>query len=139
MANNQNYLNLTDAASAAGIARKTLYRHIERGEISVTRHNGKRVIDVSELIRKYGNVSLPDKKKQRDTVTNVTENATLDALVREVSDLRSQMLLLLEDKEQRAAERQQLLDQQKHIEQLTSELEAERSRSGWSKIFRKKM
>lgn len=139
MANNQNYLNLTDAASAAGIARKTLYRHIARGEISVTRHNGKRVIDVSELIRKYGNVSLPDKKKQRDTVTNVTENATLDALVREVSDLRSQMLLLLEDKEQRAAERQQLLDQQKQIEQLTSELEAERSRSGWSKIFRKKV
>lgn len=142
MANDTNLLNLTDAALAAGVSRKTLYRHIDAGELSVTRQNGKRFIDVSELIRKYGNVSLPDKKKQRDTVTDDTQIPALTALSKEIQELRAQMTLLLEDKdrrqaelEQREADKQQLTDQQKRIEDLTKELEAERSKSVWARIF----
>ena len=47
----QNLLNLTQAADAVGITRKTLYSHIDKGLVSVTRQQGKRYVDVSELIR----------------------------------------------------------------------------------------
>jgi len=47
-------LNLTQAAKAAGIARGTLYRHIEDGKVSCEKNdNGERVIDTSELLRVY--------------------------------------------------------------------------------------
>ena len=58
----QNLLNLTQAADAVGITRKTLYSHIDKGLVSVTRQQGKRYVDVSELIRYYGSVSLPQEK-----------------------------------------------------------------------------
>lgn len=61
-------LNLTQAAQAAGITRKTLYNHIKQGKISTSR-DGKNnpVIDVSELIRVYRNLTLPVKKLPVDT------------------------------------------------------------------------
>lgn len=46
---------ITEAAKLYGKQRKTLYRHIESGLLSAgLRGDGKRVIDLSELIRCYG-------------------------------------------------------------------------------------
>lgn len=56
-------LNLTRAAAAAGITRRTLYNHINQGKVTASRDKKNNpVVDVSELIRVYGNVSLPVKK-----------------------------------------------------------------------------
>lgn len=52
------FLNLSDSAKACNISRKTLYAHIKSGKVSVTRHEGKRGIAVSELLRAYGNIDL---------------------------------------------------------------------------------
>jgi len=62
-----NLLNLTQAADAAGVTRKTLYAHIDKGLVSVVRKQNKRYIDVSELIRHYGTVSLPVEKLNTTT------------------------------------------------------------------------
>jgi len=61
MSNTQ--LNMSQAAQAAGITRRTLYNHVKQGKVTTSRDKKNNpVIDVSELIRAYGNVSLPVKK-----------------------------------------------------------------------------
>lgn len=46
---------ITEAANLYGKQRKTLYRHIDSGRLSAgVRGDGKRVIDLAELIRCYG-------------------------------------------------------------------------------------
>lgn len=48
-------LTITEAAKLYRKQRKTLYRHIEAGRLSCSaRGDGRRVIDLSELIRCYG-------------------------------------------------------------------------------------
>ena len=54
-------LNLTEAAKAAGIGRTTLYNHIKQGKISCeVNEKDKKVIDVTELIRVYGELQKPE-------------------------------------------------------------------------------
>ena len=49
-------LNMTQAAKAAGITRKTLYTHIASGKVSTVDVSGIRGIDVSEIHRVYGDI-----------------------------------------------------------------------------------
>lgn len=52
-------LNHTQAAKAAGISRKTLYNHVEKGKVSQGKdEDGNPVYDVSELIRVYPDFTL---------------------------------------------------------------------------------
>jgi len=51
-------LNLSEAARRAGVARTTLYRNIKAGKVSATTmHDGTRGIELSELLRAYGDGS----------------------------------------------------------------------------------
>ena len=53
-------LNVSHAAKAAGIARRTLQRHIEKGKVSYeTGKHGRKLIDTAELIRVYGDLKAP--------------------------------------------------------------------------------
>lgn len=142
----QNLLNLTQAADAVGITRKTLYSHIEKGLVSVTRQQGKRYIDVSELIRHYGSVSLPEEK-----VNGVTRSQTkhdddaISAMQRELAELRKlieRQQLLLEDKQEADRLRKQVTGLQnerdatsQELEKVKSELEAERKKGLWKRMF----
>jgi len=152
----QNLLNLTQAAEAVGVTRKTLYSHIDKGLVSVTRSQGKRYVDVSELLRHYGDVSLP-----KDKVSDVTRSQDkqdidtspiLKAMQKELAELRmlveGQQQLLLEDKQARDQQSQQqstewqeqieLIEQlQRERDALSAALEAERGKGFWSRIFKK--
>lgn len=92
------YLNLTQAAAAVGITRKTLYQHIGKGLISVTRKQNKRFIHVTELERHYGSVTIPQpklnepiRKQSNQTEGNdiATLTATVQRLERETQQLRA--------------------------------------------------
>jgi len=142
----QNLLNLTQAADAVGITRKTLYSHIDKGLVSVTRQQGKRYVDVSELIRYYGSVSLPQEK-----VNTVTRSQTkhdddaISAMQRELVELRrliEKQQLLLEDKQAADRLREQMTGLQnerdaaaQELDKVKAELEAERKKGFWSKFF----
>jgi len=144
----QNLLNLTQAADAVGITRKTLYSHIDKGLVSVTRQQGKRYVDVSELIRHYGSVSLPEEK-----VNTVTRSQTkhdddaISAMQRELVELRKlieKQQLLLEDKQEADRLREQMTGLQnerdaaaQELEKVKSELEAERKKSFLKRLFLK--
>ena len=142
----KNLLNLTQAAEAVGITRKTLYSHIDKGLVSVTRQQGKRYVDVSELIRHYGAVSLPVEKINAVTrsQTKHDDDAIL-AMQRELAELRKlieRQQLLLEDKQEADRLREQVTGLQnerdataQELEKVKSELEAERKKGFWSKFF----
>ncbi|CEL88261.1 TPA: DNA-binding protein [Klebsiella pneumoniae] len=142
----KNLLNLTQAAEAVGITRKTLYSHIDKGLVSVTRQQGKRYVDVSELIRYYGSVSLPEEKVNTVTRSQTKHNDdTILAMQRELVELRKlieRQQLLLEDKQEADRLREQVTGLQnerdataQELEKVKSELEAERKKGFWSKFF----
>jgi len=143
-----NLLNLTQSADAAGITRKTLYTHIEKGLVSVTRQNGKRYIDVSELIRHYGSVSLPEEKVNTVTRSQTKHDGdTMLAMQRELVELRKMIekqQLLLEDKQKADQLREQVTGLQnerdaanQELEKVKSELEAERKKGFLKRFFLK--
>jgi len=54
-------MNINQAAKSVGVARSTLYRDIQEGKVSVGKDNrGKPYVDVAELERAYGSVTLSD-------------------------------------------------------------------------------
>ena len=66
-------INFTQAATVAGITRKTLYKHVASGKVSVVDVDGIRGIDTAEIHRVYGeNVTW-------DTQDTHTDNERLRA------------------------------------------------------------
>ncbi len=137
-------LNLTQAAKAAGVTRRTLYNHINQGKVTASRdEKNNPVIDVSELIRVYGNVNLPVKKVP--TIShrkNIQENYTPDALIdvrKELAELKQAVTLMLEDKTAREEERRRGEDErrqlQEEVKRLGEQLEREKARGLWSRVF----
>ncbi|HBZ7245842.1 TPA: hypothetical protein MM005_005276 [Klebsiella pneumoniae] len=142
----QNLLNLTQAADAVGITRKTLYSHIDKGLVSVTREQGKRYVDVSELIRHYGSVSLPEEKINAVTRSQTKhDDDTILAMQRELVELRKlieKQQLLLEDKQEADRLREQVTGLQnerdataQELEKVKLELETERTKGFWKRMF----
>lgn len=63
-------LNLSECAKRVGISRVTIGRHIKSGKVSVVRDTrGKKGIQVSELIRVYGEL-------KHEVDSDVTKNGT---------------------------------------------------------------
>ena len=70
-------LTVTEAAEAAGVARSTLYRAIESGEL--TRAPDKR-IDVAELVRVYGELRhVPGEEGEGGDTVATSADATPEA------------------------------------------------------------
>jgi len=141
MSNTQ--LNMSQAAQAAGITRRTLYNHVKQGKVTTSRDKKNNpVIDVSELIRAYGNVSLPVKKIP--TVThreNTQENfpsEQLQAMQKEIAELKLAVTHMLEDKTARESERKQYEEErrkyQEEISMLNEKLERECKKGFWARL-----
>lgn len=158
-----NLLNLSQASEAAGVTRKTLYSHIDKGLISVTNKNGKRFIDVSELIRHYGNVSLPvskvndvtqsQSKQDNDVYLAIQDmQKQIESLQKLVTEQAEGMTLLLEDKLARKSLEEELINLKKNNEEIGTEnqsirdelsavkleLEKEKKKGFLQRIFRRK-
>ncbi|WP_128290816.1 helix-turn-helix domain-containing protein [Afifella aestuarii] len=100
-------LTITEAARLFGKHRATVHRHIDAGRLSCTvRGDGKRVIDLSEAIRAYGEPrEMPGEMQQSATATAESMqqamlqalqamHAELVALRQEVAALKDQPRLL---------------------------------------------
>jgi len=78
-------LNISEAARLGGVARTTLYRHIQSGKVSaVTTPDGGRGIELSELLRAYGDGG---KAKGTPAPKNVP-TVTTERLIQVEADLR---------------------------------------------------
>ncbi|MAG54583.1 helix-turn-helix domain-containing protein [Halomonas sp. 707B3] len=97
---------ITEAAKLYGKQRKTLYRHIESGQLSCGfRGDGKRVLDLAELIRCYG--EPPGKLTASDTDSTRDDPAS-DTLVTQalLDEMRKQTAVI-----ERMSERIEQLEQ----------------------------
>lgn len=136
-------LNLSQAAQAAGITRRTLYNHVKQGKVTVSR-DGKNnpVVDVSELIRAYGNVNIPEKEipniSHRENTQKNFPHEQFQAMQKELADLRQAVTLMLEDKTSREEERRRHDDDrrklQAEVDRLTAEL-TQNKKHFWSRWF----
>jgi DNA-binding transcriptional MerR regulator len=91
-------LNISQAAKAAGVTRATIHKHIRTGKLSaIVEDDGRRVIDVAELERVYGQLVSPDtvhtnsKNMHLDTpeVTSIL-HSQIERLEREIDVLRQE-------------------------------------------------
>lgn len=133
-------LNLTDAAKAVGISRKTLYQHIDKGLVSVTKRQGKRYLHVAELERHYGSVTLPALPRNKATQLQsmqkddqiVALTAAVQALQKETQQLRADV-----QEARKAAENaaQSVTDGMRLIEDKTGKGVSTASRSWWRKLW----
>lgn len=137
-------LNLSQAAKAVGITRRTLYNHVRSGKVTISRDvKNNPSVDVSELIRVYGNVQLPEKQIptiiHRENTHKNFSSEQLDIVKKELADLKQAVTLMLEDKTTREKERQHYQEQQQKLQdevnQLRKALEQEREKSFWKRIF----
>lgn len=148
-------LNLSDSAKAAGLSRKTLYTHIKSGKVSVTRHEGKRCIAVSELLRVYGNIDISaiqpsntrlqpekvtlSKKKDTEVILSRLQNLQDDnaALREEMQLLREATQKLLTDHGKRAEEAEELERLRKENDALRREVKTVKPRGFWGRLLGK--
>ena len=139
--------SVTEAATLAGVTRRTIYRYIKQGKLSAAvSDSDTTVIETSELLRVFGKLSQPEPEKvstgsQEDEPQYVTR--LLDEMSRLREVIESQQQLLLEDKqsrEQQNAERQQqaeLIEQlQRERDALSQALDTEKKKGFWKKLFK---
>jgi len=114
-------MNINQAAKAVGVARSTLYRDIREGKVSVKKDGrGKPYLDVSELERAYGNVTISDTFGMSESVPE-RQNETLQkdkgdsALQRECDLLREQIALLKDERN----DLRQRLDEEREERRMT--------------------
>jgi len=135
MSNTQ--LNMSQAAQAAGITRRTLYNHVKQGKVTTSRdEKNNPVVDVAELIRAYGNVSLPVKKipivTHRKNAQENFPSEQLQAMQKEIAELKLAVTHMLEDKTARESERKQY---EEEISTLNEKLERERKKGFWARLL----
>lgn len=54
-------LTFSDAAKRAAVSRQTIYKYVSQGRLSATlAHDGRRQIEVTELLRVFGHLHSPD-------------------------------------------------------------------------------
>lgn len=97
-------LNLSQAARLYGKSRMTLHRHCRSGRVtSRVSDDGQRLIDLSELIRAYGEPpnsvtpDTPSEASRRYTPGNTLPNERDNLLLRELQALREQVTQLQEE------------------------------------------
>jgi vacuolar-type H+-ATPase subunit I/STV1 len=130
MANNTK-VSLAKAAQMVGVARSTFYRHINEKGISVEDKDTSRPkIDVSELIRVYGDkVKTPEQlqmAKQKSKATNATQS---DTSMEERIELETLRQKIKHVEELHATEKNRLEEQIEMLREMLSSEKEERKRA----------
>ena len=91
-------LSLSGAASAAGIAKSTIWRAIKSGRVSATKtETGSYQIDAAELFRVFPAANKNGAMKQDATVTERAASAALEAQINALKEVGSLLREQLED------------------------------------------
>lgn len=107
-------VSISEAIRMAGVSRSHFYnKYINKGLISVQVENDKKLIEVSELIRVFGNIYVEDtNREQIRTVENTNETSDKTKII----ELLEQQLLESKQREVEAKSREEWL--QKQIDEL---------------------
>lgn len=103
-------VSISEAIRMAGISRSHFYKkYVNKGLISISIEDDKKLIDVSELIRVFGNIQLDNNIKTGEDIGNTT---TKDKVI----SLLEQQLADFKNREREAKDREEWL--QKQIDEL---------------------
>ncbi len=125
-------INKSKAAELAGVSRRTFYNHIPKKKISVVvDDDGVEKIELSELERVYGKERILQNRKKLEDASSDTGKAVQPTQPFTQNNVHYEKLILEEKLkgaealiEQLKSEREQLLDDKKHMqEQLEKALE----------------
>lgn len=117
-------VSISTAAKMVGIERSTLYRHIEEKSISVEDKDSKRPkIDVSELIRVYGDKVKTLEQLKTEQPEKVSHTTSSDTSIQEKIELETLKERLKNFEQLHSTEKKRLEEQ---IEMLKEVIESER-------------
>lgn len=98
-------LSIQQAADKVGVTRQTIYKKISDGVLSATiDRRGNKQIDVSELLRVYGNLSASDSQAKATVNKPRHVKTSSDTSLLHLELERAQMQLQLKEKELQMAE-----------------------------------
>ena len=119
-------VNISKAAKMVGVDRSTFYRHVDEKGITLDKTNIKRpLVDVSELIRVYGDkVKSPDQIQQDNNPREVSHSTVSNTSVEEQIELHTLRERVKHLEELRETEKRGLEDQ---IDILKKQVESERA------------
>lgn len=86
--------SVTEAATLAGVTRRTIYRYLKQGKLSAAVSNDdKTVIETSELLRVFGALTQPE---ATEVATRSHENEVTDVtlLLAEIRDMKGEIASL---------------------------------------------
>lgn len=116
-------VSISEAIRLSGVSRSQFYtKYINKGIISVTIDNGKKLIDMAELIRVFGNIQLSDStNEQVRTIDNTEKQTDKDKII----ELLEHQLVEARAREQEAKDREISLrkETQEREDWLKSQLE----------------
>jgi hypothetical protein len=112
-------VTISEAIRMAGVSRSHFYKkYINTGVISVLIEDDKKLIDVSELIRVFGNIQIENNNNEHHrTIENTENTSTKDKII----ELLEQQLRESKQREVEAKEREEWLKAQ--LEKTTHLLE----------------
>lgn len=98
------YFTLSDAAKKVGLSRSSIYRLIDEGKLSATTdHRGKKVVELTELLRVFGSIGqdeTPHQESQQHKKNNPVRtqyktvqdtSGSITSVLIEVEQLRAQL------------------------------------------------
>lgn len=115
-------VSISDAAKMVGITRSTLYEHIKEKNISVIDADTKRPkIDVSELIRVYGDKVRALEEVRKDTKETISKDSNPDILALENASLKDKLTSLENERDRERRQLQAQIDNLQHSLQKEQE------------------
>lgn len=139
-------ITITEAAKRGFASRPTLYRAIGDGRITPHEDNGKKLIDVADLVSVFGEPTSKDKESPapgRDQAVEIARveverdrlQAEADRLRRELDEARKMIETERADAKQERAEMREIIQStQKLLEDQSREREAER-KGFWRRLL----
>lgn len=125
----ENGSTVEQAAKTLNVSTKSIRNYIKKGLLSATLTDGKLYISL-ESIRNFPSKKLGKVEAEKDSVSKVTiELSYLEGLLTRNAQLEVQAQALLEHKAGMNSLTQQVAD-------LEAELQKERSKGFWSRLFR---
>jgi hypothetical protein len=107
-------VSISEAIRMAGVSRSHFYnKYINKGLISVQVEDDKKLIDVSELIRVFGNIQIENNNREH---YNTTENSNSTSDKDKIIGLLEQQLEESKQREAEAKNREEWL--QKQVDEL---------------------
>ena len=113
-------VSISEAARLTGKSRKTIQRYVSDGRISMSQHvAGRNGIDISELVRVFGELSQPAPVLSHETVSQSDAPAVSSDVAAEVAALKAENALL---KAQMEAKDANLADLRQSVENMGQSL-----------------